>query len=80
MLLFKLSSPSVGDQLSTVISYATVGGDAYGGDDRVFDNEVTPNFKPENMLFQNQASTSLVTNLLDDDDSADKVEIQKLEW
>ena len=34
--------PSVGDQLTTVISYATVGGDAYGGDDRVFDNNVTP--------------------------------------
>ena len=56
--------PSVGDQLSTVISYATVGGDAYGGDDRVFDNNVTPNFKPEKYVVSEPSLTSLVTNLL----------------
>ena len=39
--------PAPGAQLTTVVSYATVGGDAYGADDRVFDNEVIPNFKPE---------------------------------
>ena len=39
--------PSSGDQLSTVISYATEGGDAFTADDTVFDNNVTPNFKPE---------------------------------
>ena len=34
--------PSSGDQLSTVISYATEGGDAFTADDTVFDNNVTP--------------------------------------
>ncbi|MBK5081805.1 SspB-related isopeptide-forming adhesin, partial [Streptococcus sp. 10.1] len=70
--------PSVGDQLSTVISYATVGGDAYGGDDRVFDNEVTPNFKPEKYVVSEPSFDIIGNKLADDDDSADKVEIQNL--
>ena len=70
--------PSVGDQLSTVISYATVGGDAYGGDDRVFDNNVTPNFKPEKYVVSEPSFDIIGNKLADDDDSADKVEIQNL--
>ena len=70
--------PSVGDQLSTVISYATVGGDAYGGDDRVFDNNVTPNFKPEKYVVSEPRFDIIGNKLADDDDSADKVEIQNL--
>ena len=70
--------PSVGDQLSTVISYATVGGDAYGGDDRVFDNNVTPNFKPEKYVVSEPTFDIIGNKLADDDDSADKVEIQNL--
>ena len=70
--------PSVGDQLSTVISYATVGGDAYGADDRVFDNEVTPNFKPEKYVVSEPSFDIIGNKLADDDDSADKVEIQNL--
>ena len=70
--------PSVGDQLSTVISYATVGGDAYGGDDRVFDNNVTPNFKPEKYVVSEPSFDIIGNKLADDDDSTDKVEIQNL--
>ncbi|WP_455461077.1 SspB-related isopeptide-forming adhesin [Streptococcus salivarius] len=59
--------PSVGDQLSTVISYATVGGDAYGADDRVFDNEVTPNFTPEKYVVS-EPRFDIIGNKLADDD------------
>ena len=70
--------PSPGAQLTTVVSYATVGGDAYGADDRVFDNEVNPNFKPEKYVVSEPSFDIIGNKLADDDDSADKVEIQNL--
>ncbi|MDU3070066.1 MAG: FctA domain-containing protein, partial [Streptococcus sp.] len=70
--------PSPGAQLTTVVSYATVGGDAYGADDRVFDNEVNPNFKPEKYVVSEPRFDIIGNKLADDDDSADKVEIQNL--
>ena len=65
--------PSVGDQLSTVISYATVGGDAYGGDDRVFDNNVTPNFKPEKYVVSKEKFDITGMKLVDDDGLSEKI-------
>ncbi|WP_290438543.1 SspB-related isopeptide-forming adhesin, partial [Streptococcus salivarius] len=67
-----------GDQLSTVISYATVGGDAYDSDDTIFDNNVVPNFKPEKYVVSEPSFDIDGNKLADDDDSADKVEIQNL--
>ncbi|MCB6419081.1 SspB-related isopeptide-forming adhesin, partial [Streptococcus salivarius] len=59
--------PAPGAQLTTVVSYATVGGDAYGADDRVFDNEVIPNFKPEKYVVS-EPRFDIIGNKLADDD------------
>ena len=56
--------PSSGDQLSTVISYATEGGDAFTADDTVFDNNVTPNFKPEKYVVSKEKFDLKGTKLL----------------
>ena len=74
----KVIQPSAGNQLSTVISYATVGGNSYESDDRIFDNNVTPNFKPEKYVVSEPSFDIIGNKLADDDDSADKVEIQNL--
>ena len=74
----KVIKPSADNQLSTVISYATVGGNTYESDDRIFDNNVTPNFKPEKYVVSEPSFDIIGNKLADDDDSADKVEIQNL--
>ncbi|MDU2963981.1 MAG: FctA domain-containing protein, partial [Streptococcus salivarius] len=71
--------PSEGDQLSTVISYATVGGDAYDSDDTIFDNNVVPNFKPEKYVVSEEKFDLKGTKLLDDDASNGKVEAENLD-
>ena len=70
--------PSSGDQLSTVISYATEGGDAFTADDTVFDNNVTPNFKPEKYVVSKEKFDLKGTKLLDDDAPNGKVEAENL--
>ena len=70
--------PSSGDQLSTVISYATEGGDAFTADDTVFDNNVTPNFKPEKYVVFKEKFDLKGTKLLDDDAPNGKVEAENL--
>ena len=70
--------PSSGDQLSTVISYATEGGDAFTADDTVFDNNVTPNFKPEKYVVSKEKFDLKGTKLLDDDAPNCKVEAENL--
>ncbi len=70
---------SEGDQLSTVISYATVGGDAYDSDDTIFDNNVVPNFKPEKYVVSEEKFDLKGTKLLDDDAPNGKVEAENLD-
>ena len=68
-----------GDQLSTVISYATVGGDAYDSDDTIFDNNVVPNFKPEKYVVSEEKFDLKGTKLLDDDAPNGNVEAENLD-
>ena len=44
----------------------------------LFDNNVTPNFKPEKYVVSEPSFDIIGNKLADDDDSADKVEIQNL--
>lgn len=65
----KVIKPSADNQLSTVISYATVGGNTYESDDA--DNNVTPNFKPEKYVVSEPSFDIIGNKLADDDDSAE---------
>ena len=72
--------PSAGNQLSTVISYATVGGNSYESDDRIFDNNVTPNFKPEKYALFSEPSFDIIGNKLADDDDYELIKLKSKTW